>query len=301
MKNKMITGIMIAAAMTAAVAGTAMAEENEKVESKGLVFEIPGAYRDLLTVQTEDLDEDTLIRVSETASIEAAQASGEEYEGAGWLFDIVRVPEEELEQMRCETMDGKEVFAKDGDVFYLFCHPTDVRLIREQYDNIEEDLEQWGELNEWASGEMRNDILRDNPQLEAKTYTNTSLDMYLARAAFQGNYDFEVRCLEYDTMDPAGLDDNSFLEDLTEGVTFEYADGQEAPDGEYYVLYFNEDDVRYDFFQLEGGENLIREVHQVGDEEMEILYRAVFEDAGKTSTGIMREWIKALAAAHAFK
>ena len=295
MFKKVFTAVMAAAAMTAMAAGFAMAQENEKVEAKGLIVEIPAEYKDLVTVKTEDLDEDTLISVSETASIEAAEKSGEKHEGAGWLFDIVRMPEEKLEQLRCGGMDGMEVFAEDEDVFYLFCHPTDVRFVREQYEDIEEDMAQWGKLNEWASGEVRSAILQDNPQLEAKQFTNTSLDMHLAQAAFGKDVHYEIRFLGYDPMDPSALGEDDHIEDLTDDVTYEELFDQEAPDGEYIVMYFNDDDVRYDFFLAKDYDNYIREVRKIGDgEEYSTLYKATFEDNDKTSTGIMRAWLEEL-------
>ena len=90
-----------AAAVTAALTFGAAAAENEKIQAGGLVFEIPAEYKDLVTVQTEGLQPDELIRVSETASIEAAKANGEDREGAGWLFSISRIPENELKRLRC--------------------------------------------------------------------------------------------------------------------------------------------------------------------------------------------------------
>ena len=118
-----------AAAVTAALTFGAAAAENEKIQAGGLVFEIPAEYKDLVTVQTEGLQPDELIRVSETASIEAAKANGANNPGAGWLFTISRVSEEELEIMRCYSMDGMEVFAKndvdDGEDYYLIYNQSD--------------------------------------------------------------------------------------------------------------------------------------------------------------------------------
>ena len=49
MKKKIMMTAAIAAAMTAAISFGTMAEENEKIEAGGLVFEIPAEYRDLVT------------------------------------------------------------------------------------------------------------------------------------------------------------------------------------------------------------------------------------------------------------
>lgn len=302
--KKVFMGTMMAAALAAVISAGAAAEEAEKIESKGLVFEIPAEYRDLVTVETEGLDDDEFIRVSETASIEAAKANGANNPGAGWLFTISRVSEEELEIMRCYSMDGMEAFAKndvdDGEDYYLIYNsPTDVRFVREQYEDIEEDMAQWGMLCEWASGEVRDAILRDNPQLEPKTYGNTMLDMYLARAAFMKDANFEIRSLEFGTLDPKKLDDD-FIEDLTDDdVKYEVIGEDEGPDGEYIVLAFDDEEIRFDFFPEGEDRNIIREVRKAGDAEYKMIYRAVFEsdDDEKTAGGIMQAWAEALAQA----
>lgn len=84
------------------------------------------------------------------------------------------------------------------------------------------------------------------------------------------------------------------------GVEYEELYDTEAPSGEYYVLAFDVDgeEVRYDFFKAQEGQNLIREVRMVGDEEYETIYQANpkhAEDADKTTTGIMAAWCEAVA------
>ena len=286
-----------AAAVTAALTFGAAAAENEKIQAGGLVFEIPAEYKDLVTVQTEGLQPDELIRVSETASIEAAKANGEDREGAGWLFSISRIPENELKRLRCGDMSGSEVFAEADDVYYLYNHPTDVRLVRESYDDIESKLGSWTELNEWAGRDVVRDTLANNPQLDAEQYSNTMLDIYLAQAAFEGRK-YEIRSLELLGTQPAVCDGNDFLEELTEDVWYEPVTDlseQEQPDGEYIVMAFDDDGVRFDFFLGQGMENYIREVRTMEDgETIETLYRAHFDDADESSTGIMKEWIAEL-------
>ena len=85
MRKMMITAAM-AAVVTAALSFGTMASEDTKVEAGGLVFDIPAEFKDLVTVETEGLEPGELIRVSETASIEAAEAMGGNTDGAGWLF-----------------------------------------------------------------------------------------------------------------------------------------------------------------------------------------------------------------------
>lgn len=297
MKKMMITAALAVAA-TMALSFGAMASEDTKVEAGGLVFEIPAQYKDLVTVETEGLEAGELIRVSETASIEAAKAMGEEENGAGWLFSISGIQENELGKLRCSDMSGREVFAEDEDVYYMFNHPTDVRLLRETNEEMDEAMDQWTALNEWANGEVRDAVLADNPRLEKEICSNTELDMYLARARYDG-LKYKIRSLEIGEMDPTVFGEDDFLDEMTEDVSFEEVtdlSDAEQPDGEYIVMAFDDENVRFDFFLGEGLENYIREVKTTDDgEEVETLYRAIFEDPVESATGIMREAIASMA------
>lgn len=292
MKKMMMTAAL-AAAMTAAVSFGAMAAE-EKIEAGGLVFVIPEDVRDIVTVQTDNLQPDELIRVSETASMEAAKAIGSNDALPGWLFSISRISGDELGKLRCGEMSGSEVFAEDDDMYYMFNHPTDVRLVRESNEEMDAAMDQWTDLNDWAYQDVRMAILSANPQLELETYSNTELDMYLCRARYDG-MKYEIRSLDAGTFDPAVLGEDDYLEELTEDVWYDEDAGftdEEMPDGEYIVMAFDEDNVRFDFFLGEGMENFIREVKTMEDgEEVETLYRASFKDPEDSATGIMKEWI----------
>ena len=297
MKKMMITAALAVAA-TMALSFGAMASEDTKVEAGGLVFEIPAQYKDLVTVETEGLEAGELIRVSETASMEAAKAMGEEENGAGWLFSISGIQENELGKLRCSDMSGREVFAEDEDVYYMFNHPTDVRLLRETNEEMDEAMDQWTALNEWANGEVRDAVLADNPRLEKEICSNTELDMYLARARYDG-LKYKIRSLEIGEMDPTVFGEDDFLDEMTEDVSFEEVtdlSDSEQPDGEYIVMAFDDENVRFDFFLGEGLENYIREVKTTDDgEEVETLYRAIFEDSEESATEIMREAIASMA------
>lgn len=297
MKKMMITAALAVAA-TMALSFGAMASEDTKVEAGGLVFEIPAQYKDLVTIETEGLEAGELIRVSETASMEAAKAMGEEENGAGWLFSISGIQENELGKLRCSDMSGREVFAEDEDVYYMFNHPTDVRLLRETNEEMDEAMDQWTALNEWANGEVRDAVLADNPRLEKEICSNTELDMYLARARYDG-LKYKIRSLEIGEMDPTVFGEDDFLDEMTEDVSFEEVtdlSDAEQPDGEYIVMAFDDENVRFDFFLGEGLENYIREVKTTDDgEEVETLYRAIFEDPEESATGIMREAIASMA------
>lgn len=296
--KKMIITAALAVAATMALSFGAMASEDTKVEAGGLVFEIPAQYKDLVTIETEGLEAGELIRVSETASMEAAKAMGEEENGAGWLFSISGIQENELGKLRCSDMSGREVFAEDEDVYYMFNHPTDVRLLRETNEEMDEAMDQWTALNEWANGEVRDAVLADNPRLEKEICSNTELDMYLARARYDG-LKYKIRSLEIGEMDPTVFGEDDFLDEMTEDVSFEEVtdlSDVEQPDGEYIVMAFDDENVRFDFFLGEGLENYIREVKTTDDgEEVETLYRAIFEDPEESATGIMREAIASMA------
>lgn len=293
MMRKMLMTAALAAAMTAAVSFGALAAE-EKIEAGGIVFEIPEEFRDLVTVQTENLQPDELIRVSETASIEAAKVTGSNDALPGWLFSISRISEEELGKLRCDDMSGSEVFAEDDDVYYMFNHPTDVRLIRESDEEMDAAMDQWTDLNDWAWEDVRMAILSATLQLDLETYSNTELDMYLCRAMYGGKK-YEIRSLDAGTFDPTIFGEDDYLEDLTEDVWYsevEEISDEERLDGEYIVMAFDEDNVRFDFFLGEGMENYIREVKTMDDgEEVETLYKASFKDSEESATGIMKEWI----------
>ena len=298
MRKKMITGIVLCAALSASAAACMFAESTEKpdrVEVQEIAFDIPEDIRDLVTVRTEDLKSGELVSVSETASIEAAAKQTPDYERAGWIFSIRRVSETEFEQLRCGAMDGMEMFAESDDNCYLFCHPTDVTFVREQYDNVEEDMAQWSKIHEWANTTVRDEILRNNPELDAETVSNTQLDMLLARAAFLGERNFMIKSLEYGTLDPSKLADDDCLEDLTDDVIYKVLYKEEAPDGEYIVMDFEKEGLRYDFFLAEPERNLIREVYTLNGKEYTLMYQAVFKDQDETAVGIMQRWCDQLA------
>lgn len=302
MMKKMMAGMMLAAAVTAIGAGAVFADSVDKVDTKGIAFGIPEEIRDLVTVQTDGLDADTLVAVYETASMDAARNMGEENNGAGWIFSITTIPEEEVKELRCGDMSGLEVFAEDEDICYVYAHPTDVRILREEETEYEGGLDQWGKINEWAWQEVRQEILANNPELDEEFYTNTYLDMLLAQGAYKPGTKFELRALEYgpDALDPAAIDEDDYIEDLAEDFTYEVLPEAEAPDGEYYVLAFDADgeEVRYDFFKNSESLNLVREVRTVDGEEMETFYQANIkdaDDADETAAGIMEKWCKAVA------
>ena len=267
--------------------------------NEGFTLTVPGKYDGLLFTTTPEEDgTGTLFMCSEIASIEAAQAQGRDIDGAGWLFSIRKIDEASLNQKLCDDMSGEEPFATDGNGnYFLFCHPTDVRLIRDSYDNPE-DMEMWTELNEWAAT-VPDTFLSENPQLTAAKIGNTSVDMHLARIAFDDDVNYTISTLKYLELEPKDVDPAPYLEKLRNNVTYEPVK-EDAPDGEYVVLAFPDEGVRFDFFFAEDGRNYIREVWGE-DPEWEQLYKANFEDGSIDATEVMAEWYDALAVANGKK
>ena len=145
--KKMMTGMMLAAAVTVLGASGVFADG---VDEQGVKFEIPDEISGLVTVRTEGLKDGELVSVYETASVDAAAAMGDDYDGAGWIFSVSTMPENEVKELRCGGMDGMEVFAEDDDIYYLYNHPTDVRLIREADEEREEAMDSGTLINQWA-------------------------------------------------------------------------------------------------------------------------------------------------------
>ena len=302
MLRKMVIGTALAAAITACGAMTAFAQGVDKVDTQGIRFEIPEEFQDQLTIKEDGLGNGEIVAVYETASIEAAEEMGQDSDGIGFLFSISTVGEGQLKEMRCGDMSGIQVFAEDDDIYYLFNTATDVRLVRTSNEEMDASMENWEKLNNWANQEVRQEILANNPELDQEFYTNTNLDMFLAQAAYKPGTKYELRSLDYgpDPLDPASLREDDFIEDLANDFTYEVLPDAQAPDGEYYVMAFDVegDEVRFDFFQAPGTEDLIREVRTIEGEEYETFYQANpkgMDDANKTTTGIVKAWCKAIA------
>ena len=85
---------------------------------------------------------------------------------------------------------------------------------------------------------------------------------------------------------------------MTNGATYEGIElaENEVPDGEYVVLNFPDENIRYDFFFAEGQENIIRQVNgEEGGEQYEYFYKVTFEDGTSKASEIMNEWYHAIA------
>ena len=250
-------------------------------ENDGLKLEIQPKYNDLVTVETDGAD-DMLFSVSETASLEAGG-----YDGAGWLFGIGKVDEEKLHGLLCYDMSGMDVFAKDSDgSYYVYYHPTDVRYARATNEEMERDQAQWTMLCEWA--ESMKDKLIDQNGLERAGFGNSTLDTYVARAAWEDGVNYTISTTEFGPVAGGGVDATRFAEFVLGGY-FGDTDAEEAPDGEYVVLNFPDEDVRIDFFFAPDA------YARVTSDGVETLYQAGMWDDNVSYAEAMQGWYYALA------
>ena len=210
-KRALLLALMMALALTACGGaveepqtepGTPAEPASEGVlyTNGGLTLAVPADYDPLVVVETpETSEEGVLFAVTEKASREFGQQQhpGEDW-GDGWLFSIGTADEDVLHGMLAYDLSGAVPFAQGEDgTYYIFYHPTDVRFVRESYDidPDSDDWKAWTALNEWANGEVRDAVLADNPRLEKEICSNTELDMYLARARYDG-LKYKIRSLE---------------------------------------------------------------------------------------------------------
>ena len=278
---------------------TMLSDDTRGPETYGfgkITVPIPRKYSERLYIKAADnggkdpeTGEETLIIVSELASIKAAEALGEkETAGIGELFRIIKTGENRIHELLCSDMSGLSVFAEDEEGnYYILCTPTDVRYMRENNEKMSEDINKWTELNEWARGKLISEIFKINSNLTAVNYTNTMLDMYLARIAYAKDVKYTLSTTEFGPLEPGKVDGLKFAEYLLAG-NFEEVENKEAPDGEYVVLNFPDEDVRFDFFRADT--NLVREVR--GD--YETIYKRVLP--GYTdNTEVMESWYLTIA------
>ena len=279
------------------VANAAQISEREatcfQYENGGFRLLIPKAYDDLLVTEiVKDRKDGVLYRVSEKASIDAAKRLSYGTRGAGWIFSIGRVDEGRRRELLCGDMSGAEIFARDANgQCYVYYHPTDVRYMRENNEAMKRDQAQWTMLNEWAWSSVRTDFIRDN-SLETAAYDNSEVGIAIARAAYKPGVRYTVSTTQYGPIEAKGFAAAPFAELLLENAVYERTDA-ETPDGEYVVLAFPDEGLRYDFFKLQDHENYVREVRPDGTET---LYKAIFFYGSTRASVAMQEWYDAMIA-----
>ena len=313
-RNKSVLSLLLAAAMVALLAACAASGGKQETDAGGdsqeapapfgqnghagflnggIVLNVPSEATELVLVDMPQDDPDgMLFRVSEKASVEAGEADGHDASwGDGWLFGIRRVNADTLHEMLCYDMSGADVFAKDADDnYYIFTHPTDVRLYRSD-DSYEQAMEQWTALNTWAWDDVRADILAENSTLEPFTRGNSIMDISLARAAYLDGTNCSILTFTSDVASNGAVA-APYVERLMSYTACEVVENGEAPTGEFVVLDFPDDDVHLDFFYAEGKENYVRQI----DYNTESLMKLTFADDTKASE-VVRAWFEELAAA----
>ena len=158
------------------------------------------------------------------------------------------------------------------------------------------DSEVWANLNKWAGAEKER-FINDNG-LTAQRFGNSDVEIALYRAAYDPDAKYTLSTTQFGPLEPAeGVDAAAYVERALAGVTIEYAEGEEAPDGEYVVLKF-EDGDRIDFFTGAGGNCIRRVVDFGGGETHEYISKAVYDDGETVLHDVMEEWYLALASAH---
>ena len=270
------------------LAFTAVCFAEKTYTNGGMTLTVPDEYAELVQVETPENDEKgMLFSLSEIESLETAKKQELSWEGAGWLFGIGRITEEQMHQLRCDDIPGYFLFAKDADSnYYVFYHPTDVRMIRDDYSDPNA-MAIWGELNEWGT-RLRETFIAENDGLTPVQYSNTTLDAYLSQVAYKDDVNYTVSTTEYGPQEPNGIKALDYIRPLLQDVTYTYVRDEEAPDGEYVVLNFPDADIRFDFFFQEGKQNYIRQVWFNGENEQ--LYKAEFADESIKATEVMNDF-----------
>ena len=272
--------------------------EAKVYENKGYKITVPAELADKITVETPEVSEDGVIfNCFETKSVEAAMGTEHENMSAGWLFAITERDEASTREILASDFPGQEPIAKAADgTYFIYDHPTDVRYERATPEEMIKDQEDWDAACEWAVG-VRASFAADNG-LTKIYYNGTQIEANLGRAAFGKDVKYTISTLEFGPLEPNGVDPVPFYEKMTNGATYESIElaENEVPDGEYVVLNFPDENIRYDFFFAEGQENIIRQVNgEEGGEQYEYFFKVTFEDGTSKASEIMNEWYHALA------
>ncbi len=276
--------------------GAAVCEAAVSYENEGMTLRVPGNHDGFVCVRVlRDDERGRLFSVAEARSVVAAWLQDDRDDGPGWLFSLGRVSEDRFHDMLCMDMSGVRVFARDeeGNRYVLY-HPTDVRMVRMDNEAMTRDMKLWSDLNAWANEDVPADFIESNQGLTGETYDNSDVAIYLARAAYRSGTEYTVSTTQLGPLSSDEVDAEPFVERLIRNASYEMVDTSETPDGEYVVLNFPGEKVRFDFFKMQGHENYVREVREGGHE---VLYKATFEDGVTRASKVMQQWYDELAAA----
>ena len=265
-------------------------------ESQGLKLRVPEAYAGLLVTELNPPEEGRFLAVAEKASVEAAQKEGAVDSGAGWIFSLARVTEEELHRKLCEVMTGAELIAKDAEGgYYLYHHPTDVRYMRESPEAMKRDQEQWVKLNAWGWDYAHGDFIKDN-NLTPVTADNSNIGIHLARFIY-GPAEAYTLCKneEVPVLADAGFSPLPYVEKLLYGASYRGTTGMQLRKFKYYTLVLPREGVQLDFFTGKDGESYVQEMHEG---KTNYQYRITFEDKNTKAYDVMTKWLSDLKAYH---
>ena len=118
------------------------------------------------------------------------------------------------------------------------------------------------------------------------------LPAYLERIWNGGNTDYTITSLDYGTVRPYnGFDAQLYIQSMLDGSWFEEVKPWEAPEGQYVILEFHNQGMRFEFFygkdgnyikQISGGASTVYHVHFPGD-----MFQAsqIIEDWGRELSG----------------
>ena len=267
----------------------AAAKEAVVFENAGMKITLPAELADKISVETPEKDEDgAIFKAFETASVEADKAMGHENEGGGWLFAICTRTEEAVHEIMTGDSSGEDIIGHDENgVYYVYYHPTDVRYVRETPEQMEKDQDQWTAAVEWANS-VYDSFAQDNPGITKVTWGGTEVESCLARTCYQKDAKYEMGVSEDDMKAVSGTDAEKYFKLLTTDAKYERVDNMKAPEGEYVILSFPEDDVRFYFYTGEENANYIRHVwYEDQDEEF---FKVTFADSSKNAGEIMQQW-----------
>lgn len=154
----------------------------------GVQIALPNRCLDQLTVQTEFSGPDPgwtpLISVSETASMEAAEADWGDSGGMGFLFGFGIADQTLYEQILREGGGtGIEIFARDEDGrYYAQTFATDVRYYRGENAPI------GGEPEDWKTWEELNDLA---PEVQADLIARNGLTPYSIQEFYEQEFTYD--------------------------------------------------------------------------------------------------------------
>ncbi len=164
MKKTIFTAVLaasLAAAVPAAVPadapvlGAPVCEAAYIYKNQGYELSVPDIYDDYVyTKLFDENDKGHIFSVTEAKSVAESWRQNQRESGPGWLFTIGRVSEARMHEMICGYMTGADIFAKDDKGgYFVYYHPTDVRLVRRDNEAMARDQKLWSDLNRWASVE----------------------------------------------------------------------------------------------------------------------------------------------------